>query len=151
MFVEIPAGTAAGTWVVNTLTLTNNAGQSQTTTGLDEAPITVTSDHVVSASGFTASAISVNDWAGSAPFTVSMKVAGAQNGVASIQLIWFGNGASCTQSSTTPTAGANGVYSVAVQMSQAINGAATCTLDDIIITDGKGDVALYGTDFGAPR
>ena len=150
VFAEIPAGTAAGTWVVNTLTLTNNAGQSQTVTGLNESPVTVTSDHVVSASSFTASATSVNDWAGNAPFTVSMKVAGAQSGVRSIQLIWWGNGATCTQSTTTPTGGTNGVYAVAVQMSQANNGAATCTLDDIIITDGAGDVALYGTDFGAP-
>ena len=41
--VSIPADAPAGTWAVTSISLTNNAGQTQNYTGLDLAPITVTS------------------------------------------------------------------------------------------------------------
>lgn len=149
--VDIPADAAAGTWVVSTVTLTNNAGQTATLADLDTAPITLTSDHTLSASGFAPSAGTVDNWAQPASFTVSMNVAGAQDGVTSIQLLWtnLGNGL-CTSNSTTPTHGSGTTYSVPATMATANMGRSTCSLVGVVITDGAGDTALYGSDFGAP-
>jgi hypothetical protein len=147
--VDFPADSAAGTWVVSAVTLTNNAGQTNTLSGLSEAPVTVSWNHTVSASGFAASSSTVDNWAQNATFSVSMAVSGAQGGVPSIQLVWSNTGGLCRQTSTAPTL-SGGRYSVPVEMFQANNGASTCTLNDVIVTDGAGDVALYGTDFAAP-
>ena len=149
VYVEFPAHSAAGSWSVSAVSLTNNAGQTKTFSGLSEAPVTATWNHTVSASGFIASATTVDNWYQDATFTVSMNVAGAQGGVSSIQLVWSNMGGYCRQTSTTPTVSGTG-YSVPVDMSKANNGASTCTLNDVVVTDASGNVALYGTDFGAP-
>ena len=147
--VDFPADSAAGSWVVSSVSLTNNAGVTNTVTGPSEAPITVSSDHAVTASGFAASATSVDNWYQNATFSVSMKVSGAQNGVSSIQLLWDNVGGYCRQTSTTPTV-SGGRYSIPAEMLQASNGASTCTLGGVVVTDGEGNVALYGVGNGAP-
>jgi hypothetical protein len=146
--VFIPAGAPAGTWAVTSVSLTNSAGQTQDYTGLDLAPITVTSDGVVKASSFKATPAQVDNWRSSATSAISMDITGAQGGVSSIQLYTSGTGEPCVQVSTTPTKDADGSYSVSLTMDQAFgNGGSTCTIEGIAITDGAGDLSLYGIDF----
>lgn len=145
--VYLPAGAAAGTWSITSITLTNNAGQSKTYSGLDLAPLTVTSDSVVKASAFKDSPTQVNNWASNATFTLSMDVSGAQGGVSSIQLYTLDGVSTCSQQSTTPTIDSDGSLSVKVTMDELIQFRSSCTIDGIAITDGQGDVALYGADF----
>jgi hypothetical protein len=146
--VFIPAGAPAGTWAVTSISLTNNAGQTQDYTGLDLAPITVTSDSVVKASDFKATPAQVDNWRSSATSAVSMDITGAQGGISSVQLYTSATGEPCTQPSTTPTRNADGSYAVSLNISQQFtNGVTTCTVDGIAITDGAGDLSLYGVDF----
>ncbi|MDH6137630.1 hypothetical protein P3T37_007063, partial [Kitasatospora sp. MAA4] len=148
VLVVFPAGTQAGVWTVSALSLTNNAGQTQTFTGLNAVPITVTSNSTLSADHFTATPNPVNSWQANTPFQVSMRINGAQGGVQTVQL--FSNGA-CTVGSTTPTLNADGSYSVPGVMFKSNNGqASSCTVAGISILDGAGNMALYGSDFGAP-
>ena len=146
----IPAGSPNGTWSVSTLSLTNNAGQTRSYTGLNLDPVTITENSPLSASGFAASPTSLNTWRQDQPFQVSMRIAGAKAGVTSIQLTWAVMGY-CTQQSTTPTLNANGTYSVTVRLLQSSNGhASSCQLTGVSILDGAGDAALYGTAYQAP-
>ncbi len=148
--VDIPAGAPAGTYAVTSVSLTNNAGQTKDFTGLDLAPVSVTDNSRLTASGFTTTPASLNSWRGAAPFQVSLNVAGAQGGVSAIE-VYFGGAQGCTQKSTTPTALGNGVYSVPATLPQSRNGsAASCSLSGIAVHDGAGGLALYGTDYAAP-
>ncbi|WP_328957710.1 hypothetical protein [Kitasatospora purpeofusca] len=146
--VLIPSTAPAGVWTVSEVTLTNNAGQSKSFTGLTSLPITVTSNETVRADGFAATPGELNSWMGPVAFKVSMYVSGAQNGVRSIELRWAG---SCSQSSTYPGGGPNGSLAVSATLGQSRNGSpAACTLTGVAITDGAGNLALYGSDFFAP-
>jgi hypothetical protein len=147
--VYFPADEPSGTWSVTSVSLTNNAGQTKDYTGLDLAPITLTNDSTIKGSNFKVSTTEVNNWSSTAPFTVSMNAGGAQDGVASIQLYLDTNGAGswCSQQSTTPTVNADGSLSVTVTMDELVQGSTTCTIDGVAITDGAGDVSLYGDYF----
>ena len=146
----IPAGSPAGVWTVSAVTLTSNVGKSKTYNKLDAVPITVTSDGVVSASGFSVTPSPVDNWTSSPTVQVGMTVAGAQGGISAIYVDTDGQNvanASCLQLSTTPTANADGSFSVPVRVDQD---SANCQVDGIAIVDGDGDVAVYGTKYGAP-
>lgn len=148
--VVIPAGSPSGNWTVSSLSLTNNAGQTRSYTGLSVDPVTVTDDSPLSASGFKASPTSMNSWAQAQPFQVSMRIAGARGGISSIQLGWS-DVSYCRQTSTTPTLNPDGSYSVPAQLYQSTNGHASgCQLTSVTILDGSGDVALYGSAYNAP-
>jgi len=145
--VTIPAGTAAGTWVVSAITLVNNAGVSKTYGNLDADPIVVTGDASLSASGFTASPNPVNDWLNVInPVQVTMSVTGAQQGVSAIYVDSVG-GEPCQQFGTTPTVNSDGTLSVPIDVYQ---GDPTCQVAGIAIVDGAGNVALYGPEYNAP-
>jgi len=145
--VYFPADEPAGTWSVTGVSLTNNAGQTQDYTGLDLAPITLTSDSVIVASGFKVSPTEVNNWNSNATFNLSMNISGAKGGVASVQTFTQGTGSFCSQPSTTPTAGSNGSFSVSMTQDELIQISTSCTIEGIEITDGAGDVSLYGSTF----
>jgi hypothetical protein len=145
--VTIPAGTAAGTWVVSAITLVNNAGVSKTYGNLDADPIVVTGDAGLSASGFTVSPNPVNDWDNVInPVQVTMSVTGAQQGVSAVYVDPDG-GEPCQQFSTTPTVNTDGTLSVPIDVFQ---GNPKCTIAGIAIVDGAGNVALYGPEYNAP-
>jgi len=143
----IPAGAPSGTWTVTAVSLTNNAGQTQDYTGLSLAPITVTSDSQIQASGFKLSATQVDDWRQSVPVTFDMDITGAQGGVSAVTLFTFDSGSGCSIPSTTPTENADGSYSVAITVKQLNEEETNCTIQGVEITDGAGDISLYGTDF----
>jgi hypothetical protein len=145
--MTIPAGTAAGTWVVSAITLVNNAGLSKTYGNLNAVPIVVTADTGLSASGFTASPNPVNNWVNVLnPVQITMAVAGAQQGVSAIY-VDAANAAPCEQFNTTPTVNPDGTLSVPFDV---FRGTVTCQVGGIAIVDGAGNVALYGSEYNAP-
>ena len=145
--VTIPAGTAAGTWVVSAITLVNNAGISKTYGNLNAVPIVVTGDTGLSATGFTASPNPVNNWVNFLnPVQITMTVAGAQQGISAIY-VDAANAAPCQQFTTTPTINPDGTVSVPID---DFRGTAVCQIAGIAIVDGAGNVALYGSEYGAP-
>lgn len=143
--VTIPANAAAGTWSVSAITLTDNAGNTETYGGLSELPVTVTADNLITASGFTVNPNPVDDWGTFAHTTLAMAVTGESGGVTAIYV--DGSAGSCGQSSTTPALNSDGTYSVPLYM---VIDNASCTITGIAVVDGAGDVSLYGSEYGAP-
>jgi hypothetical protein len=145
--LTIPAGTAAGTWVVSGITLVSNAGISKTYGNLNAVPIVVTGDTGLSATGFTASPNPVNNWINVLnPVQITMTVAGAQQGISAIY-VDAANAAPCQQFNSTPTVNQDGTVSVSIDDFQ---GTAVCQIGGIAIVDGAGNVALYGSEYNAP-
>lgn len=145
--MTIPAGTAAGTWVVSAITLVNNAGISKTYGNLNAVPIVVTGDTGLSATGFTASPNPVNNWVNVLnPVQITMTVAGAQQGISAIY-VDAANAAPCQQFNSTPTVNPDGTVSVSID---DFRGTAVCQIGGIAIVDGAGNVALYGSEYNAP-
>ena len=142
--VTIPANAAAGTWSISAITLTDNAGNSQTYGGLNELPVTVTADKVMSASGFAVNPSSVDAW-NTGETTLTMTVTGERDGVTGIYV--DGTPGACSQRSTSPTLNSDGTYSVPLYL---VIDNPKCTVTGIAIVDGAGDVALYGSEYGAP-
>jgi len=143
--VTIPANAAAGTWEVSAITLTDNAGNTKTYSGLSDLPVTVTANKVITASGFSANPSTVNDW-GTFPRTeLTMAVTGASGGVSAIYV--DGTVGACGQVSTTPVQNSDGTYSVTLYVADL---APSCTITGIAVVDGAGDVSLYGSEYGAP-
>lgn len=144
--VTVPAGTPAGTWAVSKLILWDNAGNRAVYRNLNALPVTVTADSVVRASGFTATPNPVNNWTQTQIVQISMTVSGAVGGVSTIY-VDFTAGSPCYQRSTTPTVNADGTVSVPAAM---FSFASSCTVAGIAVLDGAGDLAVYGTEYGAP-
>ncbi len=147
--ITIPAGTAAGTWVVWSVTLVNNAGISMTYGNLNVDPIVVTGDSGgLSASGFTASPNPVDAWANlTNTVQITMAVTGAQQGVSAIYVDTVNGPGDCEQLNTTPTVNPDGTVSAPIYMFQ---GSGACPISGIAIVDGAGNVALYGSEYNAP-
>ena len=146
--VSYPPGTPAGQWVVSKLVLTDLAGNTATFRNVNGAPITVTSDRVVSASHFKLSPDPVNDWSTSQlfyPVNLSMQVSGAHGGISAVFVDTSASGV-CDQTSTTPTV-SGGTVTVPMHVFQ---GTALCQITGIAIVDGAGNVALYGFEYAAP-
>ncbi|MCZ1000357.1 hypothetical protein O1M63_23530 [Streptomyces mirabilis] len=147
--VSLPAGLAEGDWKVTEVDLTSNAGVTHAYTGLSEAPVHVTSDSVLSATGFAFTPSQIDSWHSPVPTVqLSLRASGAVGGVSSVQLTNWGNNATqCQQLSTTPTLQADGTVTVPVL---GLRGQFSCQLTGLIITDGHGHQAVYGSSLGAP-
>jgi hypothetical protein len=144
VIVTFPAGSAAGQWVVRRLELVNNAGERSTYNKPVAPTFTLTSNLVVSASGFAADPALVDNWRSHQQPAVKMKISGAQNGVAHV---YVDTDELCVQRSTTPSTDADGAVAVPLHMSTYAD---RCTVNGIAIVDGNGNVALYGTRYHAP-
>ncbi|GAA1166202.1 hypothetical protein GCM10009664_37570 [Kitasatospora gansuensis] len=152
VYIPLPDTAPAGVWKVSKVTLTNNAGQTKTYSGLQDLPITVTGNQTVTVAGLAASATEVDNWRQDAPFKVLTKVAGAQNGVSSIRVLFSNMGGSCVQNSTTPSQQPDGSYSVPATMYRTYgNGGYTCQVNGLVVKDGAGHVSVYGSAFFAPE
>ncbi|WP_329292727.1 hypothetical protein [Streptomyces sp. NBC_01455] len=147
--VSLPAGLPEGDWKVTEVDLTSNAGVTRAYTGLSEAAVHVTSDSVLSATGFAFTPSHIDSWHSPGPTAqFSLRPSGAVGGVSSVQLTNWGNNANqCQQLSTTPTVQADGTVTVPVR---GLRGQFSCQLHGLIITDGHGDQAVYGSSLGAP-
>lgn len=145
VLVAFPAGTAAGTWTVSQLTLTDNANNTKTYRDLNVLPVVVTSDAAVSASAFTVSPAELNTWTQPQTTTLTFAVSGAQQGISAVYV--DADTPLCRQLSTTPTTNPDGTVSIPIQMSTFIP---DCDINGIAIFDGAGNLALYGNEYGAP-
>jgi hypothetical protein len=151
--VTIPAGAAAGTWTVSTIQLTDNAGNTATYRNLDALPITVTADKVVTATGFSASPDQVNDWQDSATSTLSFTVSGAIGGVSTVYVDAANpDGSTCAfqGGEATVSGDSASVPLVVLERTEFIDDILNCSPTGVAIVDGRGDVALYGSEYGAP-
>lgn len=145
ILAEFPPGTASGQWRVSELILVDNAGNQASVTGLaTDTVITVTSNEAIQASGFTATPNPVNNWTNDVVTQVSATITGAQGGIAEIAVEFdvFG----CRQTSTTPTDEGDGIFSVPVRVPRQTQ---RCDVLGIAVTDGAGNVAVYGSNYGA--
>jgi hypothetical protein len=106
----------------------------------------VTANSVVSAGSFAATPDPVDNWTQNKTVQISMTVSGAKEDVAAIY-VDFSVVSPCTQPTTTPTTGPAGTVSVLVNMLQIAN---SCQVTGVTVVDGAGDVALYGSQYGAP-
>ncbi|MFG2943791.1 hypothetical protein [Streptomyces adustus] len=147
--VSLPAGLPEGDWKVTEVDLTSNSGVTHAYTGLSEAVVHVTSDSVLSATGFAFTPSQIDSWHSPVPTAqLSLRPSGAVGGISSVQLTNWGNNATeCQQLSTTPTVQADGTVTVPVR---GLPRQFSCQLTGLIITDGHGDQAVYGSSLGAP-
>lgn len=145
--VTFPAHAASGTWAVTQVELTDNAGNTSTYDDLSAAPVHVTSNDVLSADGFTATPNPVDTWHGARTIEVGFRPHGDRGGVASA-VVDTDSVNGCRQTSTAVTTAADGTVSVDYDVPRR---AFTCRITGMIITDNAGNVALYGSQFGAPE
>ncbi|MFB6393009.1 hypothetical protein AAFH96_07780 [Polymorphospora sp. 2-325] len=143
--LDVPAGTTSGAWQVVEVTLVDNVDNQTTVVPPDTAPITLTSNEVVSAANFTATPNPVNNWTQNATTRLRMDVTGAQNGVGTVQLDFDTPG--CRQDNAGPVVDPDGGISVGVLVSR---NTAECVVTRLIMVDGAGNAAVYGDLFGAP-
>lgn len=144
--VTVPADAAAGTWSVSSITLTDNAGNTQTFGNLNAAPFVLTDDNVVSAHDFSVAPNPVNNWAAPATTQLTFAVSGAQSGVSAV-VVSFPQFDGCQQSSTTPVTNADGTISVPISVSQFVS---SCAVIGIAVVDGAGNASVYGSFYNAP-
>jgi hypothetical protein len=148
--VKFPVGLTPGIWTVSALQLMDTAGNVTTASNLG-APVTVTADQVLTASDFIATPNPANDWAQAATVTVSINVSGVTAGVSTIYLDFAGNYPGDVQGScrdySGPASTGPGQESVQFQMTTLTK---SCQVTGIAIVDGAGDLALYGSEYGAP-
>ncbi|MGW5444127.1 hypothetical protein [Streptomyces asiaticus] len=145
--VTFPAHAASGTWTVSRVELTDNAGNTSTYSDLAAAPVHVTSNDVLSADGFTATPNPVDTWHGARTIKVGFRPHGGQGEVVSA-VVNSDSANGCRQTSTTATTAADGTVSVSYDVPRRVF---TCHITGVIITDHAGNVALYGSEFGAPE
>lgn len=139
--VTIPQGAAVGTWTVTTVELTDVAGNREATHHLDLAPLIVTHNAVVRASGFALSSTVVNNWLGPVIVDLSMTVADAAPVTSVITQ------GTCGQTTAVPTDDGDGTISVPMMLFER---APRCVVSGIKVTDSAGDVSVYGSFYGQP-
>jgi hypothetical protein len=143
--VTIPAGTPSGSWQIERIDLTDSLGNTRRVTSpAGPAPVQVSRNEVVSASGFALTETEVNNWQKAASTELVLKPAGAVGGLVSVDV----EVPYCSQPSHTPTVRADGTVSVEIVLQSSWT--ASCTIEGVKLTDGAGNVALYGTTYGAP-
>ncbi|GGK94841.1 hypothetical protein [Mangrovihabitans endophyticus] len=142
--ITLPAGAAAGSWRIAALVLQNNAGGVATYKNPTAPSITVTSNETMRASDFVIDPNPVDNWRDNVRTELSMNVTGARRGVSGVSLDFGIDG--CRMWGT-PTVKDDGRIAVQVSVPR---GATRCRVEAIAITDGAGDVSLYGTGFDAP-
>jgi hypothetical protein len=145
--VTLPAGTAAGTWAVTSLKLTDAAGQTTNYTGLNAAPVQLTQNKVLTASGFALSESTFNNWGQVAHFALDVTPQGVRDGIKSATAL--ASPSTCSSPGVTdPTPGANGEISIPIYTSPTYT--TSCTITGILVEDGDGDVAAYGSAYQGP-
>jgi hypothetical protein len=142
--VTIPTGSPSGAWTVDSIQVTNNIGLTRRYTGTDLSvqPIHATRNDTVTASDFSLTPTEVNNWRDGQTITLSMRVAGAQQGLSSVVLQQTG----CAANTQTPAMAADGTVTIPIFFAFTED----CTVNGIAITDGAGNVAAYGSYYGLP-
>ncbi|BFU46317.1 hypothetical protein [Krasilnikovia sp. MM14-A1004] len=143
--IVVPPGSPSGTWQVARLDLTDSWGNTRTDTSPEgPAPIQVSRNDVVNASNFALTEPQVNNWRKPASTALTFTPHGAVGGLASVDV----DLSQCSQPSHTPVLSEDGTVSVEIVMPSGW--ASSCKIDGVKLTDGAGNVAFYGTAYGAP-
>lgn len=144
-----PADTPVGRWAVSTLQLTDDAGNTAIFSRLNAVPVTVTSNQVIQANNFRAIPNPVSNWSSEHPYTVdfSMRISAPRGRITAVYIdTSTDSGATCAQTTTRPTRNGSRV-TVPIRVDWRME---VCQVVGIALVDGKGDVALYGPNYGAP-
>ncbi|MFI2709776.1 hypothetical protein ACH495_06550 [Micromonospora sp. NPDC018662] len=141
--VVVPADAAAGNWRVAALVLRNNAGGTTTYKNPTAPSITTTTNSTVRASAFAVDPNPVDNWRDSVMTELSMVVTDTRKGLSTVELDLTGG---CQQWGL-PTTRADGRVAVQVRVYQQTE---KCVVEGLAVVDGAGNVALYGSTYGAP-
>jgi hypothetical protein len=142
--VTLPADAAPGNWRLAALVLRNNAGGTATYKNPTAPSVTTTANSTVRAGDFVVEPNPVNNWQDAATTELSMVVTGTQKGVSAVYVDFAMNG--CQQWGN-PTTRADGRIAVRVTVYRQTE---KCEVDGIVVVDGAGNIALYGSAYGAP-
>jgi hypothetical protein len=140
--LTVPAGSPSGTWRITSVVLTNTAEITAPAADADPIPIRVTRNDRVSATDFALVPTNVDNWRENAPLTLRLRPTAAQGGLARVAVH-----TSCWAVSDTPTFATDGTASVEFVMPTFLR---RCDFEGILLTDGAGNIAVYGTVYGAP-
>lgn len=145
--VTFPAA-SVGTWTLASVTLTDNAGNTATYPSPDPLPVGLSNDSTLRASGFSVSPNPLNTWGQAQTTQLTFSADGVRQGLTSVVV---DAGYDCNQQTQTPTQNLDGTYSVPITMRPYFyDSGNTCQITGLVLTDGAGDLALYGSDYGAP-
>lgn len=144
--VTFPAG-SVGTWTLASVTLTDNAGNTATYPSPNPLPVGLSNDSTLRASGFSVSPNPLNTWGQAQTTQLTFSADGVQQGLTSVVV---NAGFDCYQQGQTPTQNPDGTYSVPITMEPSYYGGSSCQITGLVLTDGAGDLALYGSDYSAP-
>lgn len=146
--LTLPADAPSGTWSVSAVVVTDNAGNEARITDVPRLPLGTTRNDVLSASGFAVDPAVVNNWRDAQMATLSMKPAGVRDGITSVTVVTDYH---CYQTDTVPTLLPDGTVTVPIRVlpfwSSWIN---SCAIHGIALTDGAGDLAVYGQYYQGP-
>jgi hypothetical protein len=140
--VVLPAGSPAGTYSVESVSLTDNVGNTRRVTDGGAYPIILTRNGILSATDFALNPSQVDNWREDKTATLTFTPHGAVNGLATVEIPAGG----CIPASG-PVTQPDGTATVAIRMLTSDRG---CTISGLVMTDGAGNVAVYGSSFGAP-
>jgi hypothetical protein len=138
----VPAGSPSGTWTITSVVLTSTAEVTARAADADPIPIRVTRNDRVSATDFALTPTNVDNWRQPATLTLSLRPTAAQGGLARVEVH-----TSCWPLTNAPTIAPDGTASIEIQMPTFMR---RCDIEGIQLTDGAGNIAVYGTPFGAP-
>lgn len=143
--LDVPAGTASGVWQVSEVTLFDNVGNQTTVVPPTTAPVTLTSNEVLSVSDFSVNPNPVDNWKQDATTRIRMDVQGAQNGIATAQIEFEMH--ACRLDGSGPTVDPDGATSFGIIVPK---GTPECVVGGVLLVDGGGNVATYGSPYGGP-
>jgi hypothetical protein len=142
--IAVPGGSPSGTWQIARLDLTDIWGNTRADTApAGPGPIQVSRNDGVNASNFALAEAQVNNWREQASTALTFTPLRVVGGLTSVDV----DLTHCSQPSHTPTLGADGVASVEILVPSWVS---SCKIDGVKLTDGAGNVAFYGTAYGAP-
>ncbi|HVQ94594.1 MAG TPA: hypothetical protein VMU51_26395 [Mycobacteriales bacterium] len=141
--LTLPAGSPAGSWSISAVEITDNAANTAVVTDVTAEPVRLTRNGVLSATGFSVRPAVVDNWRQTKQVAVTLRPVGARGGVQSFSV----RTDRCFDLTTDLTANPDGTVTVQWPISTIFS---ACRITGIVLVDGAGDVALYGSAFGAP-
>jgi hypothetical protein len=142
--VTVPAGSPSGSWRVARIELTDAWGHTRVDAAPEgAAPVQVSRNDVVSATGFALTEPQVNNWRHPVTTALTFTPHGLVDGLASVDI---DVSSFCSPQTRTPEVHADGT--VAVELFVGTGSAETCPINGVTLTDGAGNIAFYGTAYG---
>jgi hypothetical protein len=144
--VNLPIGSPAATWTLDSVELTDDTGATARYTQLGALPVHLTNDQTLQAGDFSVSPTEVDNWVDDQKVDLTLTPTGAVDGIASVTVR---TSQGCTGSTTpSPEIAADGTVTVPFTMAAPYT--SQCSVTGILVVDGAGDTAVYGTAYDAP-